>query len=180
MNHQVIELLAERVECLERENRRWRRGVFTLLIGGLVTVAGAAQLDNGPKVVEAERFVVRDKDGKERIRLGLSTDGSPALFLWNKVGADRVVLQASDQDESGSLNLFGSGKERRELSMVVLDAGRQTRTGPSLALRRDNQGINLDVDTTGFRPWLRFQNENGVFFEAPEKPENTFRRLGGR
>ena len=177
MNNDAIELLAERVECLERENRRWRWGVCTLLIGGLVTVAGAAQLDKGPKAVEAEQFIVRDKDGKERIRLGLASDGSPALFMWNKAGADRVLLQASDQDESGSLFLSGSGKDRVDLS-VVLDGGRHASNSPGLTLIGDKgTRINLNVDTTGLGPWLRFENEDGTFFEAPEK---TFKKLAGK
>ena len=165
MNNDAIELLAERVECLERENRRWRWGVCTLLIGGLVTVAGAAQLDKGPKAVEAEQFIVRDKDGKERIRLGLASDGSPALFMWNKAGADRVLF------------LSGSGKDRVDLS-VVLDGGRHASNSPGLTLIGDKgTRINLNVDTTGLGPWLRFENEDGTFFEAPEK---TFKKLAGK
>src|SRR4051794_38290845 len=105
MGEPTIDVLAERVGHLERENRLWRWGGGACLIAGLVVVIGGAQRANEPRVIEAERLVVRDQHGKERIRLGLSSDGVPALFLWAKDGKDRVILQGGDED-GGSLNLF--------------------------------------------------------------------------
>jgi hypothetical protein len=167
MDKPKIDALAERIERLERENRRWRWGSGLALIAGLVVMIGGAQRANDPKVVEAEGFIVRDKDGKERVRLGLATDGGPALFLRGKDGHNRVILQASEEDDCGGLYLFGSGKETG-LS-VVLDGGIRAVNSPSLVLRRDDKTvINLNVDKTGLLPWLRFQDENGILFQAPE------------
>jgi hypothetical protein len=167
MDKPKIDALAERIERLERENRRWRWGSGLALIAGLVVMIGGAQRANDPKVVEAEGFIVRDKDGKERVRLGLATDGDPALFLRGKDGHNRVILQASEEDDCGGLYLFGSGKETG-LS-VVLDGGIRAVNSPSLVLRRDDKTvINLNVDKTGLRPWLSFQDENGILFQAPD------------
>ena len=163
-----------RLETLERENRLWRWGGGLSLIAGLVAVIGGAQRANDLKVVEAERLIIRDQDGKERIRLGLAPNGDPAIFLQGKDGKSRVILQASDEDDCGSLNLFGSG-EQPGLS-VVLDGGLRSSNSPSLTLRRDDKRrINLNVDTTSERPWLRLQDESGVLFQAPEP---SARRLG--
>ena len=75
MDKSSIDALAERVETLERENRLWRWGGGFFLIAVLVVMVGGAQRAADPKVVEAEQFIVRDKDGKERVRLGLTSDG---------------------------------------------------------------------------------------------------------
>jgi len=167
MDKSSISALTERMDTLERQNRRWRRGGGFSLIAGLVVMIGGAQKGNDPKVVEAEQFIIRDKDGKERVRLGLATGGAPALFLRGKDGHNRVILQASDEDNCGSLFLFGSGEENG-LSVVV-NGGLRAVNSPSLVLRRDEKRqINLNVDTTDTRPWLRFQDENGVLFQAPE------------
>lgn len=146
MDKPTIDALAERVNTLERENRLWRWGGGFALIVGLVVTIGGAQRAN-PRAVEAEQFIVRDKDGKERARLGLASDGAPALFLRATDGSTRAILQASDRDDSGSLYLFGEGGELDGLS-VVLDGGRRASNSPSLLLRHDNKRrINLNVDT---------------------------------
>ena len=176
MDKPSIDALAGRVKTLERENRLWRWGGGFSLIAGLVIMTGGAQRANDPKVVEAEQFVVRDKDGKERARLGLAAGGVPALFLRGKDGNERVILQAGDQDDCGSLNLFGSGGGLQALS-VVLDGGNRSVNSPSLLLRRDDKTrINLNVvhDGPPERPWLRFEDKNGTLFQVPEP---LFKRL---
>jgi xanthine/CO dehydrogenase XdhC/CoxF family maturation factor len=169
-----IDVLAERIGRLEQENRRWRwGGGFALIAGFLVMLSGAQRAD-APKIVEAEQFIVRDSDGKERVRLGLASGGAPALFLRNKDGSNRVILQASDRDDSGSLYLFGEGKGLEGLS-VALNGGRRASNSPSLVLRHDDKRrINLNVDTTPGRPWLRFEDENGILHQVPE---STARKL---
>jgi hypothetical protein len=148
MDMSLIGELTKRVENVERENRRWRRGGGFALIAGLVVVIGGAQRANDPKVVEAEQFIVRDKDGKERVRLGLATGEASALFLRGKDGHNRVILQASDQDDCGGLYLFGSGAENG-LS-VVLNGGLRAVNSPSLFLRHDDKSwIRLGINTPG-------------------------------
>jgi hypothetical protein len=175
MDKPEIDALAARIEWLERENRRWRWGSGLGLIAGLMVMIGGAQKANDPRVVEAEGFIVRDKDGKERVRLGLATDGGPALFLRGKDGHNRVILQASEEDDCGGLYLFGSGKETG-LS-VALDGGIRAVNSPSLVLRRDDKTlINLNVDNTPLRPWLKFQDKNGILFQAPEQNARRLQR----
>ena len=77
MNKSLIDALAERVERLERENRYLRRMGAVVLIGALVLLGGGAYLADGPKTVEAKEFVLRDRDGKERLEMFVGPDGTP-------------------------------------------------------------------------------------------------------
>ena len=54
------------------------------MIAGLVVMFGGAQRANDATVVEAEQFIVRDKDGNERVRVGVGSNGAAHLVLQNK------------------------------------------------------------------------------------------------
>jgi hypothetical protein len=166
MDNRSIDALAVRLDRLERENRFWRMGGGLALIGLLLGVIGGAQRANDPKVIEADGFVVRDKDGRERIRMGLASDGaSPVLFLRGKDGSNRAILQAGDTDDHGSFVLCG---ERGDMT-VVLEGGSKASNQPALVLRRgDERRINLNINTVSGQPWLRMQDQEGVLFQLPE------------
>jgi hypothetical protein len=62
--------LEDRVARLERENRRWKLlGAVALLGLAAIFLMGQAR---GPQTVEAENFIVRDRDGVRRAILGAS------------------------------------------------------------------------------------------------------------
>jgi hypothetical protein len=158
-----IDALAERVERLERENHRWRWGAGVLLTCCLVAMITGARRADDTKVVEAEQFVVRDKDGKERARLGISSGDCPALFLRGKDGKTRAMLQSSDEDVGG---LFLTG--RHGGLSVVLHAESRASNSPFFVLRRDDRHlINMNVGSGASLPWLTFQDESGVLFQVP-------------
>jgi len=78
MNELTMDKLVQRLDRLERENRRLK------CIGALVVVGIAAVMLMGQtksskvaKVIEAEKFVVRDKSGKVRAALQISAEGGP-------------------------------------------------------------------------------------------------------
>ena len=90
--------LLDRVSALERENRRLRIGLV-----GVATLAGVFGLFGQARasreaVVEAQRFVVKDGEGRERVVLGLEPDGSGHLTFLRADGSrgnsfsDRVVV----------------------------------------------------------------------------------------
>jgi hypothetical protein len=177
MEKPLIDALAERVARLERENRLWRWGGGFAVIVGFVLLFGGAERADDPKAFEAEQFIVRDRDGKERARLGLASDGAPALFLRSTDGHHRVILQASDQDDSGSLHLYG-GDKRQDGKTVVLDGGRRNVASPSLLLMRDKARIHLNVTPVpGLVPWLGFENEGRTFFKLPPDPGPHVKQL---
>ena len=106
--------LFERVERLERENRRWRRGFTLAMSGALLCVLGGAQQSGTPKIVEAERFVLRDPQGRKRVELYeengqiwqtfLDEDGSKAMSLGMNNHIPGLFIHPNDS--LGGLNLF--------------------------------------------------------------------------
>jgi len=63
-----IQALAHRLECVEREDRRWKRWGAV----GLVGMAAAVLMGQATpsRVVQAERVVLQDATGKVRAELG--------------------------------------------------------------------------------------------------------------
>lgn len=66
MNHPNLDTLVRRLDRLERENRRWKRvsAATFAAIAALVLMGQATPR----RVVEAEKFVLRDLNGKDRGR----------------------------------------------------------------------------------------------------------------
>ena len=62
----------------------------------LLAVGGAAHVRDGRKV-EAEEFVVRDRDGNTRLWLGTAPDdGSPMIYFHDSKGVPRMQIQLTD------------------------------------------------------------------------------------
>src|SRR5262249_9028970 len=64
-------------------------GLMSLLARGLM---GQARLGTAPKLIEAERFVVRDASGKMRVLLGDTGTGVPALIFFDEREKTRALL----------------------------------------------------------------------------------------
>jgi hypothetical protein len=81
---QAAELLS-RLDRLERENRKWKRvGVAALALAAVGALGSAFTVCDS---VSAERFIVRDSRGKERVRLtAYETGGIPKLSFLNDKG----------------------------------------------------------------------------------------------
>jgi hypothetical protein len=97
MSWPMIDALAERVERMERENRCWRWGAGLTVMASLIVTTAGAQRANEPKVVEAESIIVRDKDGNERARLGVGSNGVAYLSLKDRGGDGGIDLVASSE-----------------------------------------------------------------------------------
>jgi hypothetical protein len=96
MDSTTLDRLTQRLDRLERENRRWRlAGCLSVL--GLVAVAlmGQAMPGKAAKVVEAEEFVLRDAGGIERAALRMEA-GSPWLELFDQGGKLRTFVAPSN------------------------------------------------------------------------------------
>jgi len=92
MDQSPSNTLAERVERLERENRRLKRVGAALGIGAALFFAVGA---GGAKVIDAERIVL-SKDGTERAVLETDKEGSALLRFLDKKGNERLSLSVGD------------------------------------------------------------------------------------
>ena len=124
MNNPTATDFPARLAKLEHENRVYRRILGTVLIGGFaVTLAGADPLDGVKKVVEAERFVVRDTKGKERIRIGTEEDGDMAsILLLDAQGKDVVKISVNHATKSSAFALM-TPNESSSLVLYMKDDG---------------------------------------------------------
>jgi len=86
-----VQGLANRVEKLERQNRRMKQaGTIILILAAAVVLMGQAP---GTRTVEANEFVLRDADGRIRGWLGVRDD-NPGLSLYGANGKPQVWLSA--------------------------------------------------------------------------------------
>lgn len=110
MSEQTIGSLTQRLECLERANRRFKLIGSSILVAiATVILMGQAKPTKVTKVLETEEFILRDPSGKIRARLGMGDlartdvelikrgDFEPvALNLFDNNGVARARLSASD------------------------------------------------------------------------------------
>jgi hypothetical protein len=121
----MIEMpLSERVARLEQENRRImaqsktraRMLIFSAAMGALVLGLGGAKLAEKPKVVEAERFVLRDSQGKMRAEWTLE-DGDIVQIFYDEKGKPRLEMGVAANDSVGLMLLDQEGHPRLDLSL---------------------------------------------------------------
>jgi hypothetical protein len=107
INPGIVERL-ERLEAangiLRQECRRWRRGSLAAAAAVVVLgITGAGVAARIAPMLEANEFVLRDKDGKARAALTLrDKDGSPGLAFLDHKGQVRLSFDLGSRDPEGS------------------------------------------------------------------------------
>ncbi len=96
MKEPSLEALAQRLECVERVNRRLKRAGAAVAVG-IVALLLMGQTLPKRRVVEAQEFVVKDDSGRVFARLG-SQAGLPSLTLFDKNQTPRVTLDLAPDD----------------------------------------------------------------------------------
>ena len=98
--------LVVRLDRLERENRNLKRWGFAALVFGGVGMLGAAATVCDS--VSAERFIVRDTRGNERVRMtAYETGGIPKLSFLNERGQPIFSLGVTDKN-TGYIEVAGA------------------------------------------------------------------------
>jgi len=125
--------LMRRLDRIERENRRLKRlwGTTMLLVVALALMGQSAP-SNVPKVLEAERFTVRDPNGTPRASWGIGSTGALVMGMNDKNGKTRITLSV-EPDGSPSFDFRGKDGTRRFILFVKPD------DRPELALFDDHE-----------------------------------------
>ena len=101
MNEPSMEIIGQRLSHLERENRRFKYGgVLLLIVIAALIMMGQAKPSKVAKVIEAERFVLKDDEGKVRATLGFDKSEFSAKMgftLYDKSGDRRMWQGVRDK-----------------------------------------------------------------------------------
>ncbi len=118
MKEPTMDKLEMRLDRLERENR-WLKRIGALVGVGIAAVVlmGQARPSKVAKVIEAERFVLRDKDEKVRASLNVLSGNRYGLILYDKDEKPRLVLGHTPIGLGLSL-LDKNGKVRSQLAYL--------------------------------------------------------------
>jgi hypothetical protein len=114
MDKAWMDTATERIDRLERDNRRLIGIVVVTLVGALLLVVEGSGLIRARKTIEGESFVLGDKAGKVRAQLGLKRDGSPQLAFYDLQGRDLVTIETQNNDLA-QLTLYSKGERRANL-----------------------------------------------------------------
>jgi len=160
------QLLVQRLEKLERQNRRFRIGaLLVLLIVGLLVVIGARPAN----IVQAEKFVLVDQSGRTMATLGPDANGLPGVSIKDmSTGKERVWL-----------GLWGKGTE---VGLGLYDQNNKERSRLGI-LANGTMRLSVNDDSGKLRAWLGQSGngkESGVgFYDANEKERAWIGIAGG-
>jgi hypothetical protein len=149
--------LVQRLDRLEKRNRRLNGGLIAALTAFSAIVL-MGQASPSPRVVEAQKFVLKDADGNVRGWLAIIGKGSE-LTLGNANAQPMISLEVST--DSGDLHFYGSRRSGMNFginsgnpSISILNADGQggagitfAKNGPSLKLQ-DGNGFSAVVGTS--------------------------------
>lgn len=151
--------LTERLERLERDNaelvgrlrgmeRRTRGNRFLgLMIVACATVGPAiasAQRQAGPRAVESESFVLRDRSGKVKGLWETTAEGMPTLALYDNSGRPRTEFLFRPDGSPSLRFLDPDGRER-----VLLGIERNGDAAIGVMGARAKERISLGADRLG-------------------------------
>jgi hypothetical protein len=156
--------LAERLARVERDGRRWRWiGLVLTVVLGLLVASGARRPAE-PRVLEAERILVRDEAGKVRITLAAWPGKMPVLTFLDEANRVRMTLSVRDDgspaislnDRNGSVRLMATSQPDDSASLSVFDRDGKIR-------------IAVNSNLSG-APRLSFHDATGKPVEELPKP----------
>ena len=156
---QEKDLIVSRIERLEEQNRKLKRGTLVcLVIIASIGLMGQTQRKSRrapapspapapavPKKIEAETFILKDSAGRVRAELSMGGTG-PSFRLLSQSGSALVTISLNDATPSGPFLLLSDPAHRAGLSMSVLEgAGSQL----SLTGERANAQAHIGVTRDG-------------------------------
>jgi hypothetical protein len=104
-----IDTIEQRLERLERDSRRWKALTILAMVAlSLVLLIGAGKSGETsmPNELQAQAFVLVDRNGTPLARLGLLPHGAWGLGFYDQGKKSRIVLSV-EGDGASSISLFG-------------------------------------------------------------------------
>lgn len=144
--------LYERIERVEKQNRRFKQSIIFLLCSLLALVLMGAKMglhDGHFRQITAEKISIIDASGQERMTLGVLEDHATGIRVFNRNGK-RVLGMGIAADEEGSGILvadkegtprFGLGMDMGIPSLAMADENGKK----IIALGGDNKGYGLVI-----------------------------------
>ncbi len=157
-----LERLEAKCDHLTRQTLRWKKAGALAVFGIALLIVAGAQKGAEPKVIDAERYILRDKDGKVRMELAVDERKNVGLILL-------------DQNGNKPLSLGVTADGRPAIALSRADGKRQvtlafTPTGTAgLALYDENLVARARLVSTGNdTPTLEIRDQgNHIVFKAP-------------
>ncbi|HEV8587203.1 MAG TPA: hypothetical protein VGT02_19750 [Methylomirabilota bacterium] len=120
MDEDRYEAVLRRVEDLESEVRIWRRAATGLTLAIIALATMGLAIPRG-RIVEAQKFVLKDAEGRVRAELGPSdTEKQIALRFKDEIGSPRLTLGVEGES---SLLVLSDKSGRPRIGMVTLAEG---------------------------------------------------------
>ena len=113
-----LDSLLQRIQKLERQNRRFRR--TGLGIAACMTILLFAGANKTPRTIEAEKIVLLDSRGRPKLTIGTPAfagvamdvnPDDPVIWMTDDKGADRAMLTRDGL-------FFANGKTRPTVSLI--------------------------------------------------------------
>jgi hypothetical protein len=179
-----LTLLAQRVAQLEKQNRLFKcAGMLLLLLLGSVTLV-AAQERGKVQTIEAERFVLKDANGRMRADLGMDKNGGVRFVLYDENEKQRLNAASFNEgpglalfDENGAVR-FSVSQSNRGPSLVFNDENQKPRT--VMRLFKEGPGIAFLDEKENDRMVLSLTKANGAALDMLEAKNQLLVSLRAR
>jgi hypothetical protein len=148
-NATELQAITRRLNALEAQNRRlkWSGLALLVVLSALVLMGQAAPT---PKVIEAQRFVLKDAKGNVRAWLGLFGEGSE-LTLGSLDKQPKMTLKVSE--EASDLHFYGNDNSGMNLGV---DLG-----NPAIAIAGADGNGGAEISFSPSGPAIKLQDRDG-------------------
>lgn len=191
MEKPMLDTLAERVDRLERENRRLKRfGLAALSSLAVVLAVGGAKLTRNADVVSAKAFILFDEQQQARAILSVDPDTGPGIGFFDADQTRRIDVRI-DKGSPHITMLDPETENRAAMAEMNIVKGQPSvilslddRKRPQFAAAIDREGapfVDL-IDANGKErailslapdgtPSFCLQDGNGkTLFQSPPRP----------
>lgn len=132
-----MQAITSRMDRLEKQNR-WLKRVMCVIVAGLGVTLLMAQAAPKARVIEAERFVLKDGNGKTRGQWYVRDNGKTVFCQYSKRGKVRNAM-IIEPDNSPRMYIYDKNEKVRAY------LGEDYSGSPSLGLIDENETLRASL-----------------------------------